>query len=599
MSKARSADDFRLHKLALTLRRIPFVKKIYELLYFLGTKRVIAIVKKANKNISGGAVCSIYLRRGGGRAEAVPGASDLDFFLVLNDLSSEQEMNFLKEFWREFRYWKTKFFPFLGETLMATELELENWLGTPTVRSFEAPYSWKLLYGTDTLASLPKPPKPELRDVYSECLKCYWVALQPIIKMEEEKFSQNLRSNEAEAIRLRNTAKAFIDLFRIHRSFGLETPISQAELDQLWRAGRIELLTLLPAMDYADDLPKLRNLLLLEDPLFSGVDPFKIFLKLLHRSLFALDEIAEMLEKQRHLEFSDQQHYQVVSPAQKRNVDFHSLAVRELFAERMLLRYKHITKRAVLSESTTHAYFPLHRMPTYEELKALVLDLRDVSFSFDKFSVAMPISERAFSELEKTSFLDSPFHAFSAHQEIQLDSESNLRASAYEPQSHDLPNNMMRKTFAETSLALRFQPPQDFHFLIERLVTLVLSLRVASEHKQVVTDFSSALEAFSSSYPLRSGFLKQQMAPYFHTEVAAEDALWNTLFSTLDSFTESHGVRGQLLRSEFESLARKRIPYEQLNERATSLWIELTPFLRMEMKTLQDRFFEKRGRLKI
>lgn len=596
---SNSSNDFRLHQLALTLRRLPFVKTIYELLYRLGERKVIAIAQKASKKIPGGAVQSIYLRRGGGRAETVPGASDLDFFLVLHDLSSEQEMNFLKEFWNDFRYWKTHFFPFLGETLMATELELENWLGTPTVRSFEASYSWRLLYGQDTLARLPKAPQPELRDVYAECLKCYWVALQPIIKMEAEKFSSHLRSNEAEAIRLRNAAKALIDLFRIHWSFGREHRLSQNEIDRLWSSGRVDLLSQLPATHYGPDLLQLRNLLLLEDPLFAGIDPFRLFLSLMHRSLYALEEIAELLQKQQRHEFSEKQHYSVITPAQKKNVDFHSLAVRELFAERMLLRYKHITKRAILSEATTHAYFPLSRMPTLKELEALVRDLRDVSFSFDKFSVAMPITETAFDELEKTSFLDSPFHAFSAHQEIRLDEGENLQVSDYCPRSHALPDNMMRKTFAEISLALRFQPPQDFHFLIERLVTLVLSLRMASEHKEVVTDFSSALESFSARYPLRSGFLKQQMAPYFHTEIAAEDALWNSLFSTVDGFTREHGMRGRLLRSELELLARRRIPYDQLNERATSLWIELTPFLRMEMKALQDRFFERRPRLKI
>jgi hypothetical protein len=588
-------DEFRLHRLALTLRRLPFVKTLYVFLYKLGERRVISIVKKASAKVNGGAVLAVYLRRGGGRAETVPGASDLDFFLVLEDLSSNEEMNFLKNFWQSFRYWKTRFFPFLGETLMATELELENWLATPTVRSFEAPFSWKLLYGDDVLARLPKPTMPELRDVYSECLKCYWVALQPIIKMDAEKFSKNLRSNDAEAIRLRNAAKALVDLFRIHRSFGQREAISSEELSTLWHAGRVDLLSLLPDGNFKP----LKNLLLLEDPIFTDVDPFKLFISLMHRALFALEETAELLQEKEGEEFSDRTHYKVVTPNQKRNVDFHSLAVRELFAERMLFRYKHLTKRAILSEVTTHAYFPLHKMPTEAELEELIADLRDVSFSFDKFSVAMPITERAFQELEKTSFLDSPFHSFSAHQEIQLGETDNLEVSAYSPRSHDLPDNMMKKTFAEISLALRFQPPQDFHFLIERLVTLVLSLRVASEFKEVVTDFSSALEAFSHRYPLRSGYLKQQMAPYFHTDVAAEDALWGNLFSHVDGFARDHGLRGGMLRTELETLARRRIPYDQLNERATSLWIELTPFLRMEMKALQDRFFEKRARLKI
>ncbi len=592
-------DEFRLHKFALSLRRFPGVKTVYGALYRLGEICVVSIVKRVSRKIPGGAVRAVYLRRGGGRAEAVPGASDLDFFLVLEDLSSQEEMNFLKNFWQRFRYWKTRVFPFLGETLMATELELENWLATPTVRSFEAPYSWKLLYGEDVLAQLPKPPKPDLRDVYSECLKCYWVALQPIIKMEEEKFSRALRSNTAEAIRLRNAAKALIDLFRIHRSFGRREALEQAELDRLWQAGRVELLSLLPASDYGANLEKLKNLLLLEDPIFGELEPFRFFVSLMHRAMFALEETAELLQEKETEEFASRSHYKVVAPTQKRNVDFHSLAVRELFAERMLFRYKHLTKRAILSEVTTHAYFPLHRMPNLEELEELVRDLRDVSFSFDKFSVAMPISERAFNELEKTSFLDSPFHSFSAHQEIQLGESDDLKVSAYTPRSHDLPDNMMKKTFAEISLALRFQPPQDFHFLIERLVTLVLSLRVASEFKEVVTDFSSALEAFSHRYPLRSGYLKQQMSQYFHTDVAAEDALWGNLIAAVDGFARDHGMRGHMLKAELESLARKRIPYDQLNERATSLWIELTPFLRMEMKALQDRFFEKRARLKI
>ena len=44
-----------------------------------------------------------HLRRGGGRGEIVHGASDLDFFLVLDEMPAEAEMKFLKIFWMRAR----------------------------------------------------------------------------------------------------------------------------------------------------------------------------------------------------------------------------------------------------------------------------------------------------------------------------------------------------------------------------------------------------------------------------------------------------------------------------------------------------------------
>lgn len=574
----------KLQSWALRARAIPGVPALYRAWYKIGTRAFLHFTRGADKKF--GVVRAVYLRRGGGREELIPGASDLDFFLLLNTVSAEREMEFLKEFWERYHRWRVPF-PFLGEVLMGDENELVNWFESPTVRSYEASFSWKLLAGESPLRLATAPAEPDTRDAFSEALKNYWSLLQPVLKLRPEHFRAGIQAHESAAVHLRNSAKAALDLFRLHYAQALPA----SERLKVWKASRKELLQLLPPARYGEGLARLAPVLELRDPLFPA-DPFPLYAGLIQTACSCLHDMAEALAKRSE----ETESWKVVYHSKEAAADTYSLSVRELFAERLLLRHQEVLGRAVLSAMTAHMYFPLKRLPSKQEMAEILADLRDVSFSFDRFSVAMPITETTFRELERTSLLDTPFHSFYAHQEIRFQPDGQLVTGRYPSPEPKLPVSMLQKTFAELSFSLRFQP-QELEFLLEKMVALVLSLRLAAEHGVVATDFDASLAEFSRKFPHRADHLKAQLAPYLPARSETEQALWQQLFAVLDAYKDY--VRADSLRSQLEALRGRNLELPKSDTLATDLWINLTPFLRMEMNAMKDRYFRHKPVLKI
>lgn len=580
-----------LQRQVLALREIPGVPAIYRRWYELGQRAFVRFVRRTDRKMGGGVVRAIYLRRGGGRDELLPGASDLDFFLVLETLHAEREMEFLKRFWIEYHKQRVPF-PFFGEVLMGDENELLNWLETPTVRSYEAGFSWRLLWGEDCLARARTPAAPDARDVFSEALKHYWDLLQPVLKLRPEQFRADLRPHDAGATHLRNAAKAAVDIFRLHAV----TLGEGSRRQEFWTASRQELLECLPAA-YGENLARLRNVLLLRAPLFNGAEPFEVFAGLVHTACRCLHEMAANLSELGNEPVTEGE-WKVVYSAREDNKDPYSLSVRELFAERMLLRHQETIARAILSETTTHMYFPLHALPSREALAEILLDLRDVSFSFDRFSVAMPVTELTFRELERTSLLDTPFHSFAGHEEIRHAGDGKLEIRRYDGPETKIPTNMLLKTFAELSFVLRYQPLTLSYFL-EKMVALVLGLRLAADHREIATDFSDTLARYGERYPLRVEHLKSKIAPYLPAKAEVEEKVWTDIFNLLDTYRTERPQRAESIRAQLEAIRRMNFELPQSKTITTDVWINLTPFLRMEMNAMKDRYFRHRPALKI
>lgn len=589
-----------IHGAVLSLRRFGPASAFFSFYYGLAERVFLSSCARVNTKVGKPVIRSVYLRRGGGRGELVPGASDLDFFLVLEEMSAAEEMLFLKEFWDRFRYWK-KFFPFLGETLMGDRNELANWFHTPTVRSFEAGFSWTLLRGKAELALLGAARKPLLRDVFSECAKCYWAVLHPIVREE----NLALNANEPRSLRFRNSAKAALDLFRMHHSF-VGGGLSTSQLDALWKSSRTGLITLLPKEKYGD-LSALKNLLELRDPLPRNEALFELFAAIVYRCVLAMDEIAKALEAGAATEEGGLRRFtplssgtKVLESGNKIGKDHYSLSVREVFAERMILRNRAFIRRTLVSDATAHMVFPFYANPSYEEFRQVLTDLRVASTSFNKSSVALPLTEATLSELERSSFLDSPFHAFHEHQETKLGDDGQVYSSSYSARSHELPENILQKTYAEASLTIRFQPPPDFVFLVENLVALVLQLRVAEECGEIATDFYSALARYSERHPLRANYLKDQMGKYLNLCNEDEDRFWADVTSLIDKLGEKYPHRAALVRSQVDSIKNRKYDADwKLQLATTDLWVEITPFLRLEMNSLRDRYFAVKSQLKL
>lgn len=576
-----------LHRKLLSLRKFAAFHLLFRWSYGLATKAFLRFTVRLNKNFEHPPIAAIYLRRGGGRGELVAGASDLDFFLVLEELDAQTEMALLKNFWEGFRFWK-KFFPFLGETLMADRNELANWSSTPTVRAFEAKYSWQLLWGEPVLAALPPSPRPALRDVLSECMKCYWALLKPLLHEPELKISVS----DLSALQFRHAAKAAVDLFRMHHSFVQNLP--QAELDRLWAASRAEALSLLPK-EYGD-LSSLKPFLILEGEL--PADLFALFSGLVHRAYLCLDELAGELAADRGettVGFAPHSSSNRFGQDNK-----YSHAVRELFTERMILRHKDHIQRTLVSGSTTHIFFPFVRQPGLEKMREVLTDLREAGGSFDQSSVAIPLSERTLAEVERTSFLDNPFHAFHEHQSMEMEESGRVRSHPFMSKANTLPESMLQKTFAEVSLALRFQPPPDFAYVIESMISLVIQLRVAEEHGLIATDFYAALEKYAERHPTRAAYVREQVGRYLNLCNADEDLFWEEAIQAANRLGARHPQRATVVKAQLEALKSQKLNDRLKAMQASSdLWTEITPFLRLELNAMRDRFFPVPAKLKL
>lgn len=569
----------------------PF-KAAYAGIYSFAVNTFVRFTLSAQRELGLNIVEAIYLRRGGGRDELVLGASDLDFFIVLHTVSASQEMRFLKRFWARYSFYRN-LLPFLGETLMGDRNELEDWLQTGCLRAFETEHSWKLLHGRDVLKELPRPAELDPRDVFSEALKCYWSLIQPVLKLQSEELEKDITPYSKQAVLLRHGMKAAIDLFRLHHCLGK----SREEALAISALSRLELIDKLPKETYGDFLPRFRNLLSLRSPMFGDL-PLKHLLETVYQAYRCLDDIAGRLDGATNEQLiSDNK---LIYHSLKAVRDPYSLSVRELFAERILFRHAHLMSSCVLSEATAQMYFRLRNVPRLAEFEELLTDLRNVSFSLERFNVPMPLSERAFRQMEKTSLLDSPFHSFYSHREEFADESGEIRARDYPTPVPDIPLSMLRKTFSELSFAMRMQPaPEQFDHFVEKVFTIVLALRIALEKGEIVTSFRATLDSFASRYPTRHDVLQRQIGSFIQMESGEEKELWEKVNGLVGEFQQKNPLRAAAITRGLSSL-RASQPWQEGSEtRTTDLWINLTPFLRMEMNAMKDRLFPNRPVLKL
>ncbi|HLD29040.1 MAG TPA: right-handed parallel beta-helix repeat-containing protein, partial [bacterium] len=130
----------KLQNFVLSSQDYPLFRQIYGALYNIG------------RNVSGFSfwktrgLRSIYLRRGMAGREWRPGASDIDYFFVLDDMDPEREAVLVDEIGKEYGKLK-RIVPFLGEIQLSSPQELENYLRHGDIRAWEAPSNWKQLYG--------------------------------------------------------------------------------------------------------------------------------------------------------------------------------------------------------------------------------------------------------------------------------------------------------------------------------------------------------------------------------------------------------------------------------------------------------------------
>jgi len=211
----------------------------------------------------------------------------------------------------------------------------------------------------------------------------------------------------------------------------------------------------------------------------------------------------------------------------------------------------------------------------------------------------MPLSEVTFRQMEKTSLLDTPFHSFYSHREEYTDAQGEIQSRAYPAPVPELPLSMLRKTFSEISFALRMQPaPEQFDHFVEKVVTLVLAIRIALEKGEIVTSMQAAMDCFARRYPTRHEVLQRQLAAFLPVEGADEAQFWDSANSLLDSLQRSNPLRAEALRSTLGSVRASPIKWTSATK-TTDLWINLTPFLRMEMNAVKDRLFPRRPELKL
>ncbi|NUM89206.1 MAG: hypothetical protein HUU37_08380, partial [Bdellovibrionales bacterium] len=199
--------------------------------YRLGTRAFLSLCRSVERATGAEVLEAVYLRRGGGRGEIVAGASDLDFFLVLKPITSEVETAFVTRFWRRY-FLMQHFFPFWGETLLADENELRNWLSTSTVRAWEVPWSWKLLSGRAMIHAAPA--FPSRRDLFSEGLKNYWEVLQSVLVLSRLPRKMSGEASLGCGLRLRNAVKSTVDILRFEASaVGRDADLWQLTRDQI------------------------------------------------------------------------------------------------------------------------------------------------------------------------------------------------------------------------------------------------------------------------------------------------------------------------------------------------------------------------------
>lgn len=561
---------------------VSLFRKLWAWYYKLGTSAFLRLCRTVERSCGAEVIEAIYLRRGGGRGELVAGASDLDFFLVLKPITSETETAFVTRFWDRY-FWVQHFFPFWGETLIADENELRNWLSTSTVRAWEVPWSWKLLSGKSMIHVVPA--FPSRRDLFSEGLKCYWEVLQSVLVLSQLPRKMNGEASLGAGLRLRNAIKATVDILRFEAS-----AVKREESQDLWQLPRGEILQ--RHASRFSPLPTERLLRILRTARSddTGAEAGLRILKVLVQvCLESLERISQTLST----ETGPTRDWKMLHHTKPGVADPYPLSVRELFAERILVRNPE-GSRVILSRNSAWMLLCLKKLPPQEAVDRLVQDFFDASQSLDRFCIPMVATEAMFRQIEQTSLLDSPFHSFYEQEEVRLGEQGQVEVRDFTPGDVAVYEEVLRKTVAELSFVLRIQP-RDFHYFLEKVVALVLSLRVATETQQVVTDLTQVVALFEERFALRGRHFRTLLSRVVHFETVEEAKIWQEMFRTVEEFSDPD--RAHAIRIQLENERAKRLKGEPSPTLVTDFWTDLLPFLRMEMNALKDRFFSERPRL--
>jgi hypothetical protein len=130
----------KLQTFVLKTRRLPGFRILYKMIYSLAIKVFLLCMRNINE------IRVLYLRRGLTTGDWIPGSSDVDLFMVIDDLACEKEIALLRVIWGRYSTVK-KVFPFLGELQIGTEYETKNYLRYGDARALEMSRRWKPLYG--------------------------------------------------------------------------------------------------------------------------------------------------------------------------------------------------------------------------------------------------------------------------------------------------------------------------------------------------------------------------------------------------------------------------------------------------------------------
>ena len=140
MSKIRNL----LQQFVVRTNSIPILRKRYVRFYQQAIKSVVRACQEFPQ------IETLYLRHSLTSEDWIPGLSDIDFSLIIKEVSTAEEITFLNSFWS--KYAKLKFhFPFLGEVEISTRDELNNWLKFGGLRALRAHKTWQNLYGPNNL----------------------------------------------------------------------------------------------------------------------------------------------------------------------------------------------------------------------------------------------------------------------------------------------------------------------------------------------------------------------------------------------------------------------------------------------------------------
>ncbi|MBN2406167.1 MAG: right-handed parallel beta-helix repeat-containing protein [Elusimicrobia bacterium] len=129
-------------KFVLKTKNLIGFKQAYKSIYQIGKYIAESFFQKL------GGIEAIYLRRGMSGKDWMPGASDIDYFFVIEDCDMEKEIGIILSIKDEYRKLK-RIFPFLGEIQMGTRKELANYMRYGDIRAWESGNNWRLLYGSD------------------------------------------------------------------------------------------------------------------------------------------------------------------------------------------------------------------------------------------------------------------------------------------------------------------------------------------------------------------------------------------------------------------------------------------------------------------